>query len=457
MRETTIAAIATPPGTGGIAVIRISGPESIDVAKKIFVPKNAKKTLKKAPGYSALYGNIVNENILVDSGIALIFRSPHSYTGEDTVEISCHGGDTVSSEVLAACLNAGANIAQPGEFTKRAFLNGKMDLQEAEAVIDLITSKTMQQNSYFNYTRNQRKTQIMEEIKAEIQSLMAHLMAWIDYPEEDVPSVEEQDFLGEIQKLKEKTQRMLGDFEKGQRQKRGLRVVLLGEPNVGKSTLFNLLVEDQRSIVTPIAGTTRDIIREEAEICGYPILLSDTAGLREGGDEVEEEGIRRSWDEISSADILVQVLEAGRISAYEENLVLKESQKPKLCIVNKSDQGCDTDLERIENDYDMMVIVSAKEAPDEARETIKNAIRQLLQIQPLDPDAVLLSNQRQRESMQKVDDCLAKILAFAKDQLIYDDVSIYLQEALEAIGELKGENVTDAVLEEVFSKFCVGK
>ncbi len=452
--EPCIAAIATPPGNGGIAVIRVSGEKAIELCHSILRYKNPQKILIKLPGYSATYAEVWENDKMVDEVVALVFRAPHSYTGEDTVEISCHGGAVISQMVLENCLRAGAKMAAPGEFTRRAFMNGKLSLSQAEAVLGLIEASSRQEISGAAIVLQGEQNAVINQIKSRLITLAAHLSAWIDYTEEDVPEPEEQHFREEISKNRRLLEKMLEEYQHNQRIKRGIKVVIIGQPNVGKSTLFNLLVGRNRAITTPIAGTTRDVISEEIVLNGCPVLLCDTAGLRQSQDLIEAEGIRRSNLEIETADALIRVAEVAGVDLEDEIEGLQAYQKPALLILNKSDQG--NLLEIPARSKIDILQVSATERPNETTKNIRDSLLRLLELNPLHPDAALLVSSRQEQEAKRAYELLYEIEQ-QPNGIIYDITGICLEEAIQALSSLIGENAADSIIDGVFSSFCVGK
>lgn len=455
--EQTIAAIATPPGTGGIAIVRLSGPQSHEVAQRVFVPRRAGVQWDSIPGYTALFGDFVLHGQPADEGIALFFRAPHSYTGEDVVELSCHGGSAISRLLLQGCFDGGAVPAAPGEYTKRAYLNGRIDLAQAEAVMEMIsasgdTAAKLAQNGLSGALYRK-----IEPIRQGLLSLAGHLAAYVDYPEEDVEVLETDIFIGTLRRAQNQLAQWMDNYQKGAVVRRGVRVALVGSPNVGKSTLFNLLSGYERAIVTPVAGTTRDVVREQIQVGGIPLLLSDTAGLHEVEDIVECEGIKRSYDEIEQVDIILAVFDGSK--PFEQgptDWLASFGNKPSVAILNKSDLGTAVQPEQLAPYFNDVVVVSALQ-PGEALPVLEQAILRALELPGLDPDTLLLSNQRQYTAAAAAAAALMQSAeALAAGQPI-DIAGVFLDEALAALSELTGENVADAVVADVFARFCVGK
>lgn len=451
--EHCIAAIATPPGSGGLAVIRISGENAIELAASLLRFKNQNKSLKNTPGYTAVHAELWDEAGLVDEVVALVFRAPHSYTGEDTVEISCHGGAFLSQRVLAACLAAGAEMAAAGEFTRRAFMNGKLSLAQAEAVVELIEANSQQQISGATQVLAGKLNREINQIKSALIAEAAHIAAWIDYPEEDVPAVDEQNLMQIIAQNRKRLAEMLEEYQQYTRIKRGFRVVILGRPNVGKSSLFNLLVGSGRAITTPVAGTTRDVLSEEIWIDGCPVQLCDTAGLRESQDLIEAEGIRRTTQELQTADILLCVAEAADADPWQELRNISSLDKPVVYILNKSDEA---DAPPLPGGVEAL-LVSATRQPDETARMVREALGRILQISPVHPDAMLLASNRQQQEAKKACQFLEEIETEQKYGLIYDITYKKLEMSIEALSALTGENASNTIIDDVFSRFCVGK
>ena len=311
MQGTTIAAIATPPGAGGIAVVRLSGAESYAVAARVFCPANAAKKVEEAKGYTALFGHFVDREEAFDEGVALFFRAPHSYTGEDVVELSCHGGSAVARRLVEACLAAGAQPAAPGEYTRRAFLNGKLGLTQAEAVMDLIAADGRQGAALANAALGGALAKKINAQKAQLTALQAHLAAWVDFPEEDVPELDLAHLRTVLGAVQQELDALIRSYDAGAVLREGVDCAIVGRPNAGKSTLLNLLAGFDRAIVTPVAGTTRDVVEQAVQLGDIRLNLFDTAGLRETEDAIEAEGIRRSWKKLEEAGLILAVFDGS--------------------------------------------------------------------------------------------------------------------------------------------------
>ena len=428
MQGSTIVAIATAPGAGGIAVVRLSGPRSYQVAEQVFRPANAAKSVAQAKGYTALFGSFVEGDEAFDQGVALFFRAPHSYTGEDVVELSCHGGSAVARRLVEACLAAGAQPAAPGEYTRRAFLNGKLGLTQAEAVMDLISADGRQGAALANVALSGALARKIGEQKDALTALQAHLAAWVDFPEEDVPELDEAHLRSVLGSVQETLDGLIRNYQADTVLREGVDCAIVGRPNAGKSTLLNLLAGFDRAIVTPVAGTTRDVVEQAVQLGDIRLNLFDTAGLRETEDAIEAEGIRRSWKKLEEAVELARRC-AGR---------------PAIALVNKEDKPTQFDAELIAPYFAMVLPVCCQE--EGSRKVIAAAVARLLGTSQIDPHAASLSGQRQLSAALRARDAAAG----ARE-------AVEAGFGLDAVSELTGENASEAVIEQVFERFCVGK
>ncbi len=450
----TVAAISTPPGQGGIAVVRISGPQSYDVAQKIVQPKNTEKIVKNRPGYSALLADFVWKKQNIDMGVALFFRAPHSYTGEDVVELSCHGGSAVTQMLLQACIEAGAAPAEAGEFTKRAFLNGKLSITQAEAVMELVAAGSRQGAAVAKAAQSGALHMAIMQQKEKLVQLAGHLAAWVDYPEEDVPQLEEEHFVAVVNDVCKHLENLADGYEKGRIARQGLRCAIVGSPNVGKSTLFNLLSGFESAIVTPVAGTTRDVVREQIHIGGIALHLADTAGLHTTNDPVEKEGIRRSHKEIDQAQLIIAVFDASRpLTAPQLEFAQGFKGRPALAFINKTDLGMQWQAQQLASYFQQVVEGSALQP--ESQQPLEQAVLTIIGMNSFDPNAATLVNQRQLAAATQAIDALHH--AAEALHLSPDAAGVCLDDALRALAMLTGEDISEAIVEEVFSKFCVGK
>jgi tRNA modification GTPase len=451
----TIAAIATPPGTGGIAVIRISGDEAADIAEKVFRPVSG-RPVSGMRGYTACYGTICDGETRIDDGVLLIFRAPHSYTGEDTAEISCHGGIYAAKRVLAACFGAGAVPAQAGEFTKRALLNGKLSLTQAEAVADTIAAQNEQ---YLACSAAQREGSLYRRIQSAADSLLSLItliQAWIDYPDEM-----EDEFDGELEtdKLRDivrELDALLESYSEGRILRDGLPCAIVGKPNAGKSTLMNLLTGTERSIVTDIEGTTRDIVEETVTLGGLMLRLADCAGIRDTDDPVEGIGVERMLKKLDEASLIFAVFDSSRaLSDEDERLIEKIRGRNVLCIINKTDLPEAPGTARLEGIFPRTLRISARDPA--AVKAIAGAVSEMTGLGKLDLSSGFIANERQRRCAQDARDFTAQACEALAQGMTLDAVGIMCENALDRLYELSGEKTSDNVIEQVFSRFCVGK
>ena len=456
MQNTTIAAIATAPGAGGIAVVRLSGPESYAVAARVFHPANPNKNVEEAKGYTALFGSLVEGDDAFDEGVALFFRAPHSYTGEDVVELSCHGGSAVARRLVEACIAAGAAPAAPGEYTRRAFLNGKMSLTQAEAVMDIISADGKQGAALANASLSGALAKKIGAEKEALTGLQAHLAAWVDFPEEDVPELDDAHLRRVLGQVQQELNGLIKNYDAGAVLREGVDCAIVGRPNAGKSTLLNLLAGFDRAIVTPVAGTTRDVVEQAVQLGDIRLNLFDTAGLRQPDDAIEAEGIRRSWKKLDEAGLILAVFD-GSESLTREDLALARrcAGRPAIALVNKEDKPTRFDAEIIAGDFAMVIPVCCQE--EGSRKVIAAAVARLLGTNQIDPHAASLSGQRQLAAATRARDAVAGALDAVEGGFGRDAVSVCVDDALDALCELTGENASEAVINEVFERFCVGK
>ena len=450
----TIAAIATPLAEGGISVIRISGDKAIEIAEKVFRPVSG-KAVSEMKGYTAAYGEIVDDSKKLDDGVLLIYRAPHSYTGEDVAEISCHGGLFITKRVLSACYNAGAKSAQAGEFTKRALLNGKLSLTQAEAVADIISAQNEQ---YLMCSKAQREGALYHRIRKvseKILSLTTLIQAWIDYPDEM-----EDDFDGNLEaakltEVRDELNALLNSYHSGQLMRDGVPCAMVGRPNVGKSTLMNLLSGTERSIVTDIEGTTRDIVEEMVMAGNVMLRLADCAGIRDTDDVVESIGVERMLKKIDSASLVFAVFDGSRqLSDDDRRLMSHLTDKNCICIINKTDLVQVIDKAEL-SQFDEIIEISAKDIS--AAEKISEAVSRRTGLSKLDLSSGFIANERQRLCIQEAIEYINQALTALQLGVTLDAVGIMCESALERLYELSGENVSEAVIDQVFARFCVGK
>ena len=451
----TIAAISTAQGEGGVGVIRISGSDSAIIADRVFKNINSKK-LVDMKGYTAAYGKIIYNNEELDEAVALVFKAPHSYTGEDVVELSCHGGVYITKQVLRAVLDAGAVPAQAGEFTKRAFLNGKIDLTEAEAVIDIITAKSRSAARSAMCVKEGALRKRISSVKDELLALTAHLSAWADYPEEDIAEVDDKMIFSTCDSAIAELENLLSTYDIGQAVKEGIDTVIAGRPNVGKSTLMNLLSGSEKSIVTDIPGTTRDVVEDTVVVGDVILRLSDTAGLRNTDDAVEKIGVDRAKKRLEQCGLLLAVFDNSQTLDEDDYKLLELSTEvPTIAIINKTDLDNKLEIDNIKPKINNIVYISA--ANGEGREDIISAVERIAGTENLNPSEGILSNERQRSNVSSALKSVKEAKAALEMGLTYDAVTVSLEDAISELLEMTGERTSDEVIDRVFHNFCVGK
>ncbi|MBR2152305.1 MAG: tRNA uridine-5-carboxymethylaminomethyl(34) synthesis GTPase MnmE [Clostridia bacterium] len=454
----TIAAIATASAPGGIGVVRISGDDAKKIADKVFKSKSGKK-LTDVAGYTAAFGHILEQNVPTYECVALVFNSPKSYTGEDVVEFSCYGGMYVIRAVLRIVLENGARMAEPGEFTRRAFENGKIGLTEAEAIMDIIGANgenaakaaiTAHSGALFNE---------INSIKDEIISVSSHLAAWADFPEEDIPEVEPTVLAEQLNAQRERIQKLIKSFDSGKLVRDGVNTAIVGKPNVGKSTLMNVLCGADTSIVTDISGTTRDVVTSRVMFKDICLTLSDTAGIHTAGDEVEKIGVERAKKVMQSCELILVMIDSSRdIDADDTELLEYCKDKQAVAIINKSDVDANKAKEvedTVKQYVEKSVIISAK--TNDGIDELYNAVKDVLSLSQFDPSQAMISNERQLDCAKRAEKSLTEGIESLSLGYTLDAVSVCLQWTMEALMELTGEKVTQEVSDGIFHNFCVGK
>lgn len=453
--DRTIAAISTPQAAGGIGIVRISGTDARRVASRVFRPAGG-KFIEEAKGYTALFGRVADGEGEFDEAVALVFSQPKSYTGEDVVELSCHGGLFLVKRLLAAVLRAGAQPAEPGEFTRRAFLNGKLSLTGAEAVMDLIGAQGKQAAAAALAAKDGALGRRIDAVKETILSLSAHLAAWVDYPEDDIPALEPQALERELAAVQGELDRLLAGFEQGRVIREGVETVLAGRPNVGKSTLMNLLSGCERSIVTDIPGTTRDVVEETVRLGDVVLRLADTAGLRETENPVEAAGVARTRERLKRAGLVLAVFDTSAPLSEEDRSLLQELKGSRaVAVLNKADLPGRIEEEEIRAAVSQVVELSA--ATGQGYDALTKAVETALGTGEIDPAAGMLATERQKACALRAREGVGQAAEAIRAGMTLDAVSVALDDAAAALLELTGERVTDAVLDEVFARFCVGK
>lgn len=450
-----IAAISTPLGTGGVGIIRISGKNATEIADRIFVSVNGIK-LSSSKGYRAYFGRIFDGETAVDEVVCLVFRAPHSYTGEDVVEINCHGGVVLLKKILRLVLQNGAQAAAPGEFTKRAFLNGKLDLSEAESVMTLISAQGEQgANAAFNQLEGSLSRKI-EKINSSLLSLAAHIAAWVDYPDDEIEELGNNELYSTIYNAYLELCALLSNFDSGMAVTNGVEAAIVGKPNVGKSTLMNLLTGYDRSIVTEIEGTTRDVVEETVNLNGCILRISDTAGMRETGDIVEKLGVERSRKKLERAAIVFAVFDLSKpLSDEDKELIDECKDKNVIPIINKTDLEPRLDVDYIKNKLGSPLFISAKSG--DGYNELCDRVAELMGTKNFDTTSAMLVNERQRICCQKASDALKDALEALNIGLTPDAIGVCIDDAIAVLLELTGQKASEAVVDEVFKQFCVGK
>lgn len=453
----TIAAIATPLATGGVAMIRLSGSDAIAIASRVFRPIGQKKLADMA-GYTACYGGFYRQDEQIDDGVALVFHAPKSYTGEEVVELSCHGGLFSTREILRLLLEQGAVLAEAGEFSKRAFLNGKMTLTQAEAVIDLIQAQSNQALRAAKSQLDGALYQRISALKEELLTIAGHLAVWVDYPEEDIEPLETEALLTQLEQAVLVVSQLLSTFDAGKILREGVQTAIVGRPNVGKSTLMNLLSRCEKSIVTDIAGTTRDVVEETVQLGDVLLRLADTAGIRDTQDVVEQVGVQRALDRIQSAGLILAVFDSAKPLDETDLTIAKEvanQQVPAIAIWHKTDLAPVAKIEEIQPFFQHIVYTS-KDNTDSLQDLERN-IAEVLHLYDIDLSAGLLCNERQRGCAVVAKQALDDAVEALRFGMTLDAVTVLVETALQELLSLTGERVTDQVVDQVFHRFCVGK
>lgn len=451
----TIAAIATGQAAGGIGIVRISGENALFVADRIFKTVSGLK-LNMLSGYKAAFGTVFLDEKPLDEAIATVFRAPKSYTGEDVVEISCHGGLYVTKQVLRAALQNGAVPAEAGEFTKRAFLNGKLDLAKAEAVMQLISAQGEQARAASFNTLEGALSREIAAVSADLKAVSASLAAWVDYPDEEIEDLSDDTIAHSIDKAIRALQALLARFDSGKVILNGVDTAIVGKPNVGKSTLMNVLVGAEKSIVTDIAGTTRDIVEETVTVGNVILRLSDTAGLRETADTVERIGVERARKKIENAALILALFDnSAPLTAADTDLFALCKGKKAIAVVNKTDLNGVWDTKILDTVFNKVIYISAKE--NTGVENLEKAIEETLGTADFDPSAATLMNERQHACCLAALESLAEAKTAQDSGLTRDAVNVSLDAAIESLDALTGEKATESVVNEIFSQFCVGK
>ena len=451
----TIVAISTAPGNSGIGIVRMSGKESFDILNKLFCPVN----IGEIKGYTIKYGYIkdVNKEV-IDEVLVSFFISPKSYTGENMCEINSHGNNIVLKKILDLCIENGAELAEPGEFTKRAFINGRIDLLQAESVIDVINSKSELERKAAIKGLEGELSKELKEIKVEILDILADVEASIDYPEYDIDERSGEQIIKEGIKISEKLEKLENSFERGKILRDGVSVAIVGKPNAGKSSLLNKILKEDRAIVTDIEGTTRDTIEEFVNIKGVPFKIIDTAGIRKADNEIEKIGIDKSRKALREADLIVAIFDISKELSEEDIEILKSiKERNSIILLNKKDLNMKKLEKESLKEYSKNILeVSIKE--NQGIEEIYETMVDLFSFREIGTENTsIITNIRHKQAIKNARENIIKAIDIVKGMMPIDITAIYFKQAIEEINKITGENVTEDIINEIFSKFCLGK
>lgn len=456
--STTIAAIATAQAAAGLGVVRISGDEALSIADKVFSSVSGKK-LTEAKGYTAFYGKVYDGDTALDDAVALVFRAPKSYTGENVVEFSCHGGLYILQRALRAVFNAGAVAAEGGEFTKRAFLNGKMDLSEAEAVMSLISASGEEARAATLNALDGALSREIAECRDELARTAAFLAAWVDYPDDEIPELTDDEMEKTLSSAKYRLEKLLRGFDAGQAVLEGVDTVIVGRPNVGKSTLLNALSGKDRAIVTSVAGTTRDVLEETVRLGNITLRLADTAGIRtDTDDEVEKIGVERAKERLERASLVLTVLDSeNELNDDDKELLEFAKRKNGVVVINKSDCGKNIDTAEVKALCGACDVIEISAKNRIGMDELEKAVEKAVGTAGFDPSAPLITTERQRSCVQKAVENITEALDGIAMGITPDAVNVCIDCAVENLCVLTGEKATETIVNEVFKNFCVGK
>lgn len=452
----TIAAISTAPGIGGIGIIRMSGENCFEILEKIFKQKKY-QDIESIRGYSIKYGNIVDKDEIIDEVLVSYFKAPKSYTAENMCEINSHGGIVIMNKILELCLKNGAELAEPGEFTKRAFLNGRLDLSQAEAVIDVINSKTDKEAKVSMEQLKGNLSEKIEKIRKIVISIMADIEATIDYPEYDLEEVTNSRILETLKDVDNLLDELEKSFYNGKILREGISTAIIGKPNAGKSSLLNVILNEERAIVTDIEGTTRDSIEEYIQIDGIPLKIIDTAGIRKANDEVEKIGVEKSIELAQKSDVIIAIFDINKeLDEEDDKIIDLLVNKNAIIILNKTDLESKIDIKKLEDLNKPIVKISTKTR--EGIDTLYEEISKLFKLKEIANDGeTIVSNARHKNIILNSRKNVDKAIKTIEENMPIDIISTCLKEVIEELGKITGETVTEDVISEIFSKFCLGK
>ncbi len=457
--DDTIAAISTPVGEGGIGIVRMSGKDSLSIIEKIFKSYKG-KNVKDMKSYTMMYGFIIDPNTdeKIDEVIISYMKAPNTYTREDIVEINCHGGVVAVKRILSLVLKNGARLAEPGEFTKRAFLNGRIDLSQAEAVIDLIRAKTSE-SMHIALEQSQGKlSQRIKDIMNRLLGILAHIEASVDFPEDDIENVVSSKIINDSNEIIRELENLIKNAETGKILREGLNTSIVGKPNVGKSSLLNALLEEKRAIVTDIPGTTRDVIEEYINIRGIPVKIIDTAGIRETQDIVEKIGVEKSKEYIEKSDLIIFMIDSSR-PLDDEDLEIIELIKNKkvIVVINKIDLPMELNLDIIKSNFNEENIVFASINTEKGVEDIKQKIEDFVFSGEVKSKDIFVTNVRHKDILFKAKESILKGIETIELGLPLDIASVEYKDAYLKLGEITGDTAAEDIIDRIFSDFCIGK
>ena len=456
--DDTIAAIATAPGEGGIGIIRISGEKSLEVAQSIFKSKSG-KMIKDYNARTLIYGTIVDGEKVIDEVLVAYMKGPNSYTAEDVIEINCHGGFISVKKILELILSKDVRLAEAGEFTKRAFLNGRIDLSQAEAIIDVIKSKTDMAHEVAQSQLEGSLAKKIKDLRMNVTEVLAHLTVSIDFSEEDVEEITYQTLETKSSELRNEIKKLYDTAESGKILRDGLKTVIVGKPNVGKSSLLNSILGENRAIVTDIAGTTRDVIEEFVNIKGIPLKIVDTAGIRETDDIVEKIGVEKSRESFSTADLVIMVLDASRKLAEEDIEILESLENKKtIVLLNKIDLKPEIEIEKIKEYVNEEDIIEISALKHQGIEDLHDKIEAMVyQGSVKNSSNLMITNSRHKDALFKAYEAINDAISAIEQRMPYDFIEVDFKNIWDYLGYINGDTVREDLLDTIFANFCIGK